>query len=404
MKLLFAVIIVLLIILFFQRKLLIPAILVAVGVLVASKTKIGGLIDEEYYQPNLDIKNIQAIAGPVSLHIYTGDKNIILAGDQHIYQTIDCPGDIYFPEYLHWLFKNNPNEIFDIFTESFYRNDKIHEDLKGTSGLFTNYDKVFHKCYKYLPKKNWCAKNYPNVRFHLADYRWHYIGEKDTKTSLSPYLENYNKLKKNINNILEIYGMNVSIARLTDENYQKANKSLFQYILDAETEVKIKKLLENADVFWQDLLADEKLKRNYDACNIEIQNHIKEFIYQEVQNIDIKTKTDVSKLFEIKDSNESHDVINYVYSLVKYMLEINALIMDFYLLVRMLKKFDITKESYIMTPNTKNVIIIAGDFHIQRYATFLEKLKYQLIFKEQGKKCIDVQDMPEKLNNIVLKD
>jgi hypothetical protein len=301
--------------------------------------------DFDYFRP-------KRVIGPISItHLYSNkyNKNIWLFGDVH-YKASRCDVSksetIEFAELVKKELIRNPNKLIDIFIESKYVTETgeyiiTKEEPDTYLGEIIQH---FEKCLQL--DKTACA--YKNARFHYIDIR-----QKQEETALffdllTVIILDFSKP----NNFAQAYKSYLDLLSNFNYDMNKISDIINDfYFLNYIEKSKIMKQVENI----KDI---EVIKK--------ILNHITKLIVEGV------TKDKVRLIFNkiVKDIDNNNNDYDYTfYDKNSNLFFINSELVDMYMIARMFRNF---KElpGKINEP-AKNIIIYAGDAHVQRCVNFL---------------------------------
>jgi len=436
------IVVFLLIIIAIYGETIVPLIAAVPVVLIGAKLK--EQFDESTYMP-IQLANTvgkDIMSGIVSLCVMKSNdynKRVILLGDRHNFENLSCDETraIYAPEYVQWLLKNNQNIYFDLFHEFDYNeySKKLAYDPTpaiGRSGIFANYHKIFGECIDDLGDRAACLDKYPNSRFHLTDTRLNYkLGIKsDYNELLMLYYVmrlNYGSLSYDINKFEKRVK---SGAKNKDEYIDKYKKIYVKYLQPYKI-IKSNKLYSivvgllstnttevymNIELLFEYLIGanDEqpnKVKKNYQMLTKDMQNKILDFLLVVIKaDVDKFNREFIMQFFDMvgKENIDSYEEFVNISNTFRYFMAfIGHFIvysMDIYTISRMFRKFDKTKSGDIeLHPSADNVVILAGDAHIQTYIAFMRDLGFQTVFETKNEdKCLDISKMPNRLDDIKL--
>ena len=352
------------------------------------------------------------ISGPVSCTRYKisdGEyvKDIYLFGDQHIMQKNFCDEEfIEIQDYLDDLFRNNKSKLIDFFIETDKEESEFDTDFDEKAHYINKVKSKFKDCI--LDESlNTCPYN-NKIRFHKVDIRNNSID--------IPYLkevDNYSFL------------LHEKLPEATDE-----------YPSDID---QVKEKLKQTDGFFYDTLPQiynfckniiypiinsgneflySKYAELFDTTNIVLKeisksgrysNNIIEFSKKEINEIIISDLSpSFTDIFE-ENRNDLNDEekfkiligINYnnillaIADFMQMIISISSVIMDSYVLSRMLKeKFSIEESSEKYKSNVekygsehiyiKNIILYAGESHCQNYIKFLDEMGFNKTVIKSG--------------------
>ena len=328
--------------------------------------------DYDYFRP-------KRLLGPISItNLYSTkyNKNIWFFGDVHI-KAARCNVSKYeiikFADLVKKELDRNQNKLIDIFIETKYITEEGEFIISSEeqSSYLGEIIQQFENCLQL--DKTACA--HKNARFHYVDIR-----QKQDKPSM-------------LFDFLSVIVLNLSSPDNLDEAYENYREliKLFDYSLNAVYDVinnfnfmnyikqsKIVKQIENID----DKDVVEKLF-----------NHISKLIIEAEVTKD-KIKLIFNKI--VKDMDTQNTNYDYeFYKLNKKIFYINSELVDMYMIARMFRKF---KElpGKINIP-AHNIIVYAGDAHVQRCVNFLvNNLGFKVLEEEYSNKemsnfqCVDI--------------
>lgn len=321
----------------------------------------------------MDCKIANPLIGPVSLYILEkkGSK-IVLLGDYHTKQPTctsvsSCGESIH--EYLQKLFNNyKGSEPIDLFLEIDFSENVRPVQYDPTKNYVFSVISYFHTC---LTRKLRASCLYKNVRFHYADVRggvFHSGTNKETRDTIFQF--------RDLHKVWHIDG----ISKIRLQNIKFIDELLDHY----------EKL--DVDYFFRLAKIDKQLKHIKDPL---VTVWVKALMVEHMTNPDIvplKNKIDTF-LFDLLLANESK---------TWFTINENGLNIYMYLMVLLSPLFDIYTITRILRHNMKQVIVYAGDAHIQRICDFLmQRLGYKetisklSIHPEKDFQCIDMSDVPQ---------
>jgi len=388
----------------------------------------------------IDVADIKYLAGPTYMSVMVNEKmnkRVYLVSDIHVSTptNFDCGindelSTIYLPDYLNKLFKENRNDVFDLFIELPYTFTKqikpVYGDLIGNTAF------LFGECFRNLSDKTECAKIAPNVRFHAMDIRWYsddptvgtdeirdatsfkinvvspaidhepeliaaernidyliskYTGQPDKQEIIDKLTEinlvhKHDSLMK-INQIKQLYNGNDFEL---DEIMNEVKLTLSHYISNDPTYIEfIRKYIgdenglydDSIERFWKLVYSSVKLSRSL-TIDQDVLNIIKQVIDEKVKFI-INENRDVMKVYlsELYDRKSIESGMTTINFFVPYL----ALLMDVYSLGRIFKRFERKgRPGELYQEDARNIIIIAGIHHILIYKLVLDQLDFKLVF------------------------
>lgn len=362
------------------------------------------IIDEEEFQrknlSNVDLNMVKYIDGAPFVYVINSpyfDCNILMFGDIHRYTKngfgSNVDNSLYIPYYLDALFKKYPNKQFDVLTETAYvkhgNESKVNnETYKGTSGLLHNIRIQFKECFKGINHKTQCNKSYPNVRFHSGDIR---MGVYEEYRRFNKKFEKGKKniRQKNINNIMnklnpwmnneenliyEVYNTLGECNKYPDVNDKfECRKKLIQNMYEKLAVYKS----DFGDMIFNLLESDNSKFSRYrtipgyeDVRNFAVsQLNLMNFIYNPSDLI--------LQLLQREKLPTSIEVYNLIQKYGDLLLSTGSIIYDYYNLIRCLK---------IKQYGGKNIIMIAGDYHVMNILNFIKDFdsQHKVIFSNKN--------------------
>lgn len=319
------------------------------------------------------------LLGPVSMiHLKSVkyDKEVYLVGDFHTkMKTKENKSNILFEKYLDEFFKSEQgkDKMYDYFLETaFYFPEPI-----GATPMSSAKKYFYEKgCFSRNPEKIIeCRKEYPNVRFHIADIRMSPNYKHSLRTFQYSFLslhrftvflnqffdvkkdeELVDILQENIED-LEIFKIANTTKKLKKE-YLKILKSKPIESQLSKVPEKEKKIIKNIKTDIKNAVLNEKNEKN-------LENTSKIFKkFSSIKQITLK---------DIKYMRKKLNMINM------FIIRMVAPVMDLYILSRMFKKFDDKKY-----PEMNNIIIHAGNGHIFHIKYVLKNLFGFKIIEKDG--------------------
>jgi hypothetical protein len=354
---------------------------------------------EKYYTPelapdlpsNFDPKDA-TLSGPVSFHIMCNSERIIyMFGDIHTYsEDIDCgkythKTSVYLPKFLKKLFldANNQKSAIDVFLETGFNAAGESTNIADvSSGLFNSFGKEFRNCLANLrsEERNKCKELYNKTRFHHADFRQF--------VKNTGYSQGSDDVSIMLNNMLVAFYNN---------DRDKLSSEFAKFLKSTKEE-------DYGEIIWKYVMSYPKISSQY--TNISNQN-TRELLKKYFINQGSKLST--IELPGLPKYKLSEVYIGTASS--HFTTEFSLLIMDIYLISRLLRTF---KEGTpyghsIEQTETKRCIIIAGDQHINNYIKFFTQLDYQVVYSMRSpinfekmknnqtqEKCINISDIPRE--------
>lgn len=303
---------------------------------------------------NIKLNSITSITGPFNIDILKSELfncSIFLFSDVHVstnngFKDEDS-GSLYLPLYLDALFKKYPNKQFDlIMEEPLYK----YESIIKNPGLISSIGKQFEECYKGFNMKEECNNMYKNVRFHNIDIR--FIFDEVDKGSFYEYIRDIEQVYETLSNIYDINEDNMN--------------AIFVWIRES-----LYKLFENLKpnnlghyILVEKMYRDEKFKRYKKLPNI---GYLNTFTKNKLDNL-----TEVYDVFGILeqlgqlDSISLYELQAFCLRVNKFLLYLNACIVDHYSLIRFIK--------ITLVYGSHNVIYIAGAEHIENFKNAIKTM------------------------------
>ena len=316
----------------------------------------------------------KSIYGPISLTYHVSrkyNKKVYIFGEFHSskYHCKKPGGSIAFDKFVQKTLSYNKDKIIDIYTEEEFIKKSIYKTRKrsgwarnrGSSAL-DKMTKTFKDCLT-VSKKHCKDKN---VRIHYTDIRsiGNILSLKFGHWNIADMLS---ILVKVWDNKKEFISMKHKIERSDFNEYLK-----FDQIFDT---LKItKQLNKNPDTQLRKKIQKFFVKKLSEKVFKNLDKRVKElykYIYEQI-------KMDNYPLEEIKDLRK----------IFKHLFQYNNLLMDFYLIGRMFKRFDDQLHPY-----AENVMILAGDAHCKTYRELLKYLGFRKMkssYSTKEENCIDI--------------
>jgi phage anti-repressor protein len=157
--------------------------------------------------------------------------------------------------------------------------------------------------------------------------------------------------------------------------------------------------LEN--ILYNNIYQLEKIKKDFDSINdLNIKKQLEQYFRDRIK-IYIN-KYDINNYIKnlrkvLEQKKEFSELINENIKILSVIeLQYSIMVMDFYLLSRLLKKYRYDSTKKINQDYTKNIIIAAGHFHIVEYVKFFKDyLNYNLIYEENKLVDLLIKDAPD---------
>lgn len=287
----------------------------------------------------------------------------------------------YITKFLKKIFLDfgKKNKVVDFFIETYF-----DSQIFPTSGQISNIIKEFPDCNANTDIRKNCYDTYSKLRYHYADYR-RYI-------KALPYENLDNDMIKMTSCAMRSTSRSNGIEILKGIIYEYYNRD------DIDKSKYIKELVGF-------IFKEKKIKKNFKAIyghNSE-SKYINNTNYTNLQeailnNMDKRLEEYFNNLITIY---EDEDEYSYEQKLNEILTLISSMYMDVYLLCRVFRKFVKPTYSGIHQDDAKNIIIVAGSGHIERYVRFLRDINYDIIFKEKidaNTECINISNINIKKN------
>ena len=374
------------------------------------------------------------IGGPKSLTLQWSSyykKLIYIFGEAH-WRYHDCPKidskiTMVAEDYIKQLYQNG-----DMFTDVYIETGAV---FKNKGELIDERDtrlaelrKKFTTCLLNANSDENCRKG----RVHYIDIRQIFGGEEHIKYgNIRQYVNQYlffvNKNKQEYIDDLKNFFTDIQVLKMIEEVVSYSPEEFIQYYLKDEfyANYLFKKELPKSTI--KDKITsfiDENIQK-YNIQSIiddikslnEALDECKEDGVSIIFNDD-ETKTYPSYEFDSlkKKDEETESFYKYLRGLLtkihKNLLDLEALVVDGYLLARVFKNFnidveDVTKQRLTdETYEPHNIVIYAGDLHSNRYREFLKELGFKLIAvtgkdwrdkdsKNPYENCISMEGFPQ---------
>ena len=385
--------------------------------------------------PSINKPSADFIGGPKSLTLQWSSyykKLIYIFGESH-WRSHDCPkfnGKTMLAEdYIYQLYQNG-DMFADVYIETgaYFKNKGIliyHDDSR-----LAEIRKKFITCLSNANSDENCRKG----RVHYIDIRQIFGGEDHIKYGkirqfVNQYLLFKYKNKPEYLDDLKIFFSDIQILKMIEEVISYSPEEFIQYYLKDEFDANylFKKELPKSNIEVEIIrFIDENIQKYDIQSIIDDIKLLKEFLddYEEpdvsITFEDDETMTeypsyDFERLKEKDEETESFykDLRELLKKIHKNLLDLEALVVDGYLLARVFKNFNIDVEEETKQRRTDepyephNIVIYAGDLHSNRYREFLKKkLGFKLIaitgedWRDKDstnpyKNCISMEDFPQ---------
>ena len=336
---------------------------------------------------NIQALNKSVLSGPVSGYYLTdGKKKIYLFGDEHYSLEQQCSKySKNIIEYLDDMFLSTDVHI-DFFLESNYsdierkRKDYMMYPEHSILSILINHFKSYG-CF--LKDNKLCQQTFPMVRFHAADYRF--------TTECTPM--------KQVNEIWETIMIAIIIL------HSRRRKSVVEILDKIHEQLKPVNTFDKIQKTIRKILNCDKLKKQIDKCSPAVQAKIHKYINDKF-NYNAKVykfsyEEIMEKFNEIYENRHEYYFISQIISCLSQiagiLIYVFIIVMDSYMISRIFKNYPDNSEEMM-----KNIIIYAGDAHIQEYVDFLTKymgFKIKSIAKSDEKRCLDIKHFKQPLFN-----
>lgn len=346
---------------------------------------------------NFPLENIYYyLSGPRSFYFMKGsnqnDKLIYLIGEQHLMEQ-SCEMEMRHEPSYSYVYDNFDHKKYKLYTPEANR---VLREQRGSYMVYSDIEDVLYDVYTTTPafidvfiesdflyyKLKGKTYNYNGVidrivkKLSKVKYgRLHYIDIRGT-TALKNDYNNYpphlymtiamdviglehidiNTRKENAKIFLDVYQKYFN----TNIDYDTWKKNLFEITIDSD-------------------LLQKELHRSYIGDEIRdyfykiMEENLEEDVYYICQSSYDDIIRYTKGLLKTKKGyyRDGGDVLNLV---LQQLINISSPLLDMYTLARIFKKFSVPKHHETVEP--KNVIIYAGDYHIQSMIKFLETVGY----------------------------
>ena len=317
---------------------------------------------------NVNITNVTSITGPMQIDILQSnyfDCNLFLFSDVHVFTKNgfkkEDSGSLYLPLYLDALFKKYPNKQFDLMVE--FGLHKEYKELIIQNGLIRSLTIQFDNCYKGFNNKSDCNKEFKNVRFHNVDVRKYFDELKREQAKESFYWYTFYTLKLGETAYFLDKYETLSNNEIDDIDYifKEMSDNIYEILLGNN------KNITTGRYVLKKIYSDSKFKK---YKNIKYVEYINDFIeYQINKEVGIYNVFDMIKKLNNKKVS-SYEVQSLMVTFKYLLTEIRALCMDYYSLIRFMK---------ILSYGGKNILYLAGGYHIENFKNFLRSMDKQII-------------------------
>jgi len=350
------------------------------------------------------------IGGPKSLTLQWSSyykKLIYIFGESH-WRYHDCPKiddkkTMIAEDYIYQLYQNG-DMFADVYIETgaFFKNKGVWIEERVTR--LAEIRKKFTSCLLNANSDENCRKG----RVHYIDIRQIFGGEDHIKYgNIRQYVNQYlffvNKDKQEYIDDLKIFFTDIQVLKMIEEVVSYSPEEFIQYYLKDEfySNYLFKKELDRANTNIKDKITsfiDENIQKyNIQSIIEDIKSLKKALDDCEEDGVSITFEGDETKTeypsYEFdslkKEDEETESFYKYLRELLrkihKNLLDLEALVVDGYLLARVFKNFNIDVEEETKRRRTDepyephNIVIYAGDLHSNRYRQFLKELGFELI-------------------------
>ena len=338
------------------------------------------------------------IAGPLSLTLFWSNKYqlyVYVFGEFHSPHT-DCEKYLkYVPDdsmtietFLEKLMTTTP-AFLDVFVEWSPAIDKIAIYPKaGLSRINAIYERL-QKCIHYSTRHD---KDCDLARLHWVDVR-----KGDVSSSTLNDLSYVRAYLIHMTDFLDATNAAKTLRRILKEN--KRMRTILEE-LNTPSLTKYKNFMKKQ--ITQSKLVQKELAQTF------LRKQIEKFCTEEL----IKESLETRELFQryipklLDDKSTDQEIESALLGLSRATVSVNALMMDFYALSRIFKKFNIQrskskKATTVDQPESPhNLIIYAGDAHSVRYRKFFDSIGARRIAHVNNRgtstinNCIDITNFP----------
>ena len=345
------------------------------------------------------------ISGPVSCTRYKikdGEyvKDIYLFGEQHNIQGNFCDEEfIEIQDYLYDLFKNNKSKLIDFFLETDKEESEFSMDFDENEHYIAKIKSKFKDC---ILDESLNACPFNKIRFHKVDIRFRsldipYLKEVDKcfflldlndklpeESKIFP--ENFNQVKENLiqkdekfyNTLPQIYNF------CKNAIYPIINASnvclFFRYSELLDTTNIVSKEISKSGRYSDDIIKFSK-KQIWEIISSDLPE-LMDIFYENRNYLENEEQ------FKILIGINYNNILEAIIDAMQMIISLSSVIMDSYLLSRMLKeKFSIEESSDKYKSNEekygpehiyiKNIIVYAGESHCQNYIKFLDDMGFK---------------------------
>jgi hypothetical protein len=244
---------------------------------------------------------------------------------------------------------------------------------------------------KYLKKYNKNIRAIKKLLDTLQKFLKHIIGNKHIDFSKIDY-DNIREINDIIDFYIKVPDLYNKIFVIIDLYYTKETKEILTKDMTDEE-------LEN--ILYNNIYQLEKIKKDFDSINdLNIKKQLEQYFRDRIK-IYIN-KYDINNYIKnlrkvLEQKKEFSELINENIKILSVIeLQYSIMVMDFYLLSRLLKKYRYDSTKKINQDYTKNIIIAAGHFHIVEYVKFFKDyLNYNLIYEENKLVDLLIKDAPD---------
>ena len=351
------------------------------------------------------------ISGPVSCTRYKISdgkyvKDIYLFGDQHIMQKNFCDEEfIEIQDYLDELFRNNKSKLIDFFIETPKELFRFGPDFDENAHYINKVKSKFKDC---ILDESLNSCPYNKIRFHKVDIRFNSLD--------IPYLKEVDKyiflLREELPEATDIYPSDINQVKenlkQTYEFFYNTLPQIYDFckniiypIIDSGNQFLYSKYAELFDT--NNIVSKEILKSGRYSNNIiefskkEIEEIISSDLSPTFINIFEENRNDLNdkEKFEILIGINYNNILLAITDFMQMIIAISSVIMDSYVLSRMLKEKFSIEESFDKYKSNekkygpehiyiKNIIVYAGESHCQNYIKFLDEMGFNKTVIKSG--------------------
>ena len=356
------------------------------------------------------------IGGPMTLTCHwseTYQKLIYIFGEEHSERT-DCPeqpGVMLIEKYLKRF--TQINDIYlDILVELPAKKPK---DLKYLKPLSEHEGLANARLFKIGTEFSECMDGYDRNPQNCSRSRIHYIDIRNIERESGDGLD---ALSIFIINCFDIFDDSKKDANeKKNELFNLARSPLGQHLMNGFLIPKDNK--KEYLQFWNNMVLDNYyVKKELDHTDKQMSEKISDFLKKQIEeeldrkyhdetdptSVLIQQKIELIKYYMDNDTMiEPQTIVDYFDDLMYLVLNTNSLLVDFYTLSRIFKRFNLQPENEQKRrttdepENASNIIIYAGNTHCNIYRKFLKEIGFSLIAdigkaKSTPRNCIDMKE------------